>query len=216
MKITIKNGESVDNALKYLSDFLNERKDEYPILAGNLNIYVSLKGFGELICPENNKDYILTRNGVIDLEETRINESREFALDGWKKYMSAQRKQLDSAKHKVSLDVEYLKTAEKKQRKPETIEKRKMLLEKNRVELENAEKTIQLLNSLNAHVLENKIKWHYLKKCSKNAPYSYNISPSIIFENVNGETWHFTAYKSRYDTPYGFLKKGFPKPMNNA
>ena len=208
MKITIKNGESVENALTYLTDFLNAWKDEYPILAGNLNIYVTLKGFGERICPENDKEYVLSCNGIVDLEEAKINEKKEFTLAGWKKYIAAQYKHRDSAAHAVDLDIEYLKSAEKKKRKPETIEKRKRLLEDNRSLLKTAQDNINLLKELNNRVNENKIKWHIVKKVHGKNQYTYDIHAYIIFENVAGETWYFSSYTSKYTTPYGYLTKG--------
>ena len=40
MKLTIKSGETLENAMKYIQAFFDEMKDEYPILKTNLNGYI--------------------------------------------------------------------------------------------------------------------------------------------------------------------------------
>ena len=210
MKLTIKSGESVDNALKYLQEFLSARKEEYPILAGNLNIYITMKGFGNLICPENEKEYLLTREGVVDVEQNKVSASQKTALEGWETYVSVQLKKVRKAAEAVSLDEQYLESAEDKNRKPDAIEKRKRQLEKNRSELKEAEATAKLVQKLDTLVKEGKVKWRFLKSMDRKSPYNYEISPYIIFENVDGESWHFVSFESRYETPYGSLRKGLP------
>lgn len=214
MRLIIKSGESVEHAIKYLTDFLSQRKEEYPLLKSNMNIYVALEGFGHIICPENEKEYILTGEEVIDTEQINIAKSQEAALKGWKAYVSYHSKQVLSASRDVDTGIQHLETAEKKKLKPETIERRKRALEEYRRELKNSQKLAAFIHQLDSLVNEGKIKWFFEKHPQKSAYYIYNLTPNIIFEYMNGdvcEDWYFAGYMSQYETPFGSLHSGLPK-----
>lgn len=83
MKITIKAGESVENAMKYLQAFFDERKEEYPVLKSHMNVYVNVGGFGDVLCPDNDKILILNHDGAIDAEKQLQEEARVTILRRW-------------------------------------------------------------------------------------------------------------------------------------
>lgn len=214
MKLIIKSGESVEHAIKYLTDFLSQRKEEYPLLKSNMNIYVALEGFGHRICPENEKEYILTGEEVIDTEQINIAKSKEAALKGWKAYVSYHNKQVLSASRDVNVGIQYLETAEKKGLKPETIERRKHALEEYRCELKKSQELAAFIHQLDSLVTEGQVKWFFEKHTQKSTYYIYNFTPNIIFEYMNGdvcEDWYFAGYMSQYETPFGRLCGGLPK-----
>ena len=211
MKLTIKSGESVGNALQYLQDFLSKYKEDYPILIGNMNVYITIKGFGNVMCPENEKEFVLSRDGVEDTEPQKFFERQEWAKKGWEKFVSVQLNQRIKAFDAVEADIHYLNTAEKNGRKPATINKRKAQLELNRKILYKADKTVELVQKLNTKFKEGTIKWYFQKKLSSKSLHTYEIVPYIIFGNIDGEYWHFAAYESKWQTPYGSLRKGLPK-----
>ena len=131
-------------------------------------------------------------------------------MEGWKTYSAVQFRKVQKAAEAVSLDERYLDTAEEKNRKPEAIEKRKQQLEENRSELKKVEAIAEVVRKCNTLLEEGNVKWFFLKHKGRNKPYTYEISPFIIFENVDGESWHFASFESRYETPYGVLRKGLP------
>lgn len=210
MKLTIKSGESVDHAIQYLTEFLLERKEEYPLLKGNMNVYVTLEGFGHRNCPENEKEYILTDEQPIDVELSQLLAKKNEAKEGWKRYLAVQAKKVQSAASAVDLDIRYLETAEGKGRKPETIERRKAQLERNQTDLAQAKEWLELVQSLNEILNQGKIKWYFEKAKSSKSPYTYTITPYIIFEDGDGDNWHFVGFQSRYETAYGTLREGLP------
>lgn len=210
MKLVIKSGESVDNALAYLRDFLEGYKEEYPMLKGNMNIYVTLEGFGHRGCPDNEKEYVLTGGDPDDVEERNIGARKEEALAGWKNYVKAQYNKVKNFTTELDIAMRYIDTAEQKGRKPENVEKRKALVEKSKANLKEAEEMADVVGKLNDLLEAGNVKWYFVKHVSKSSPYNYKITPYIIFEDNAGAAWHFVGYENRYERPYGCLYSGLP------
>lgn len=210
MKLTIKNGESIENALQYLRDYLEKYKEDYPMLKGNMNVYVTLEGFGHKACPDNEREMILTGEQPVDVEASHILAKQKEALEGWKRYISVQYKKVRKASDAVDLDMRYLETAEEKDRKPDAIARRKEQLKQNERLLDKAEQTASLMMLLDARVDEGSIRWYFEKRKSSGSSYAYTITPYIIFEDVDGEDWHFVGFESRYEQAYGSVRPGLP------
>lgn len=126
MKVTIKSGESVENALKYLQEFLEKIKEEYPLLTRNMNVYFNLKGFGELICPENEKEYLLTKSDEIDVDVQLRKDARENLLAFWTDYLrrNTHVRSYSFLQRNIDTDRRYIDTAEAKGRRPDLVKKR--------------------------------------------------------------------------------------------
>lgn len=205
MKLTIKSGVTVDKALEYLTDFLSEVKEEYPILKGNMNVYLTLQGLDRRICPENEKEYVLTEEHIVDVEGSRIQVAKNELLEAWERFVQNTGRAVQNAKHKIEVDFQYLGTAEEKGRKPENIEKRKLQLENNQALLKQAKEKQEFVQMLNDCVKTGNIKWYFLKSVSRKSSYDYSIDANIIFHEVDGFTGYFGGYGM-----YRQLHEGFP------
>lgn len=198
MKLTIKSGESVDNALKYLQDFLTQYKEEYPMLMGNMNVYISLKGFGDCVCPENDENHILTGSGAVDVERVRKEEAKKVTLEGWKAYVRFEMLRPTKIEECIQREIDYLKSAEKKGRKPQTIEQHKSRLEELRTALPAAEEMNVLIKKLDEYVESEKYYWTFQKYATKNQPYNYMFYATMIFDDVDGYYSQFKGYRHKH------------------
>lgn len=209
MKLTIQRGESIENAIQYLQDFLENKKQEFPILHENMSIYFELKGFGERFCPDNKKNYILKENGPVDVDTLRQKTAKEATLDGWKRYLRHQCKNLGLIKSKIADEVRYLSVAEKMGRKPETIARHEHQLEAHQSDLLEAQSRNRLLQTLNDCVQSGNFKWFFAKDVLKQQPYNYTFRAGMFFENSDGFTGYFIGYRSEYGN-WGSLRSGLP------
>lgn len=206
MKLTIKKGESVESAIQYLTDFLNEYKEEYPILKGDMSVYVTLRGNDNRICPENEKEFILSEEYAVDVEGSRYAAAKENLLRMWKHTISNAARKVQVAQGKIDTDIRYLETAEEKGRKPENIVKRKTQLESNQMALRQAKEAYQWYQKLDTYVQENKVCWYYLKSVSSRSSYQYTLTAHIVFENIDGFTGYFICGNG-----YSNMREGLPQ-----
>lgn len=217
MKLVIKKGESVDDALQYLQDFLAEYSAEYPKLKSNMNIYITLEGYDRRICPENDKEFILTKEKLIDVEGEELEKKKLLALRSWQVFLLSQKDDVKRAEKNVTLDLRYINSAEERGRKPEAIEKRKELLAKNQKILKDEKDYNLFLKELNSLVEKNEIKWFFRKFISRKSAYDYTITPYIVFENDSIGCWYYEMYEDRRNSwcySPGKLKKGHPANTN--
>jgi len=77
MKIVVNKGESIENAMKSIKDFFEKDYSDYPILKNTLNLYVTLKNGEGQICPDNEKEYILSKGHAKDV----FAEDKNVAFD---------------------------------------------------------------------------------------------------------------------------------------
>lgn len=215
MRLKVKYGESVDNAIRYLQAFLEQYKDDYPILESNLNIYITLKAADEKRCPDNEREFILTESASIDAEQAKNAKYQAEALTSWTQFFHHKEFLYHRLLHNIEMDQDYIDTAEEKGRSPENIEKRRKQLEKAQERLINENQRMAFVKLLNDQIEEKQVKWLFLKCMLPNQHYDYYIQSYIIFENVAGESWHYVAppYGQPFE-PYTndskYLKKGLP------
>lgn len=214
MKITIKRGESVQNASQYLLEFLTQYEEQYPILKSDMNVYVTLTGFGSRICPENEKEYILSQNGVRDVEAERIAEAKEKLINEWNRYIKCVRKCAENVEKQLKSDMEYLETAVEKKRKPEMVERRRKAFEKKREDYKSLSAYCALLEELEEmRIKAAGVRWHFIKINQPKMTYVYTLKPYLIFVNTEGTAWHFQGFGGRYDVAP--LKKGMPPELQD-
>lgn len=209
MKLSIKSGESVDHAIQYLSDFLHTVKDEYPILKGAMNIYITLEGFGHKDYPENNKEYILTGESIEDVESQRIRESEKTLKGEWEKFCEYEAEKYLSVAKKVSYAKSALESAEKRNLTSKTIEQRKKNVAHAQNLLVDARARLDIILKLRQAVEHNQAILYTEKIINGKMIYSYTITPYYIFRDIDGYTGYFLVrqYKSN---SYGQLCTGLP------
>ncbi len=210
MKLTIKSGESIENALDYLRKQLEPYKDDFPLLKGNMNVYVTLEGFGHKDCPDNTKELVLSGDEPIDMEKSRVFAARKQALDGWERFYNKNLEDTIRYEAAIESDIRYIETAEEKGRKPENVEKRKKELLKNKAALQGTQEKNKLLVALNERVLSGNVEWLFNKQTKRNATYDYTLNPILVFKGIENRDWHFVYFESRWETPYGTLREGLP------
>ena len=205
MRLTIKSGESIENAMKYLQAFFDERKEEYPILKGNMNVYISLRGFGELICPENEKEYILTPNGIVDADEELLHAAISELNKAWKRWSNAQQECYDIRRieRMVEKDRQYLETAEEKGKRQELIDKREKQLNKNLERLKETKEEYAFYKRLIEHVNSGGAK-RFFAKNRGNRYRSPSITAYLVIEDFEGFTGHFHKGYMNRGLPYGY------------
>lgn len=209
MKLVIKSGESVENALNYLRDFLEDKREQYPLLKGNMNIYITLEGFGHREFPDNGKEYILSGEQVLDVEQSRLQATRKLVLVEWQAYLEERRLIVQKGEKEIKMDLNYLETADAKGRDPERVKLRQKQTEKKKVKLESAKEQLEMLETFNRSIAEGEVRWMYKKDISKKSPYIYELSAAIIFKYKDGSDWVFQwiGANSWRSNSYGILKK---------
>lgn len=216
MKLTIKSGESVDHAIQYLTDFLNAKKEEYPLLKGNMNIYITLEGYGHKDCPENQGEYVLTGESVEDVEHRRYDEARKLLKQAWERLLRSEASKFNHAVNEISKAESSLKSAEERNLVPRTIELRKKAVEKAKENLPPAEARYDLILKLKDIVDNNKVTLYFEKVVDGKMTYSYKITPYYIFENVDGFTGNFRGVQGKDGGFYGYLQEGLPYNYKKA
>lgn len=210
MKLTIKSGVSTAKAMMYIENFLDDNYKDYAFLKGNLNLYITLKDDENRNCPDNEKEYVLAAENTTDVEAEKIAAAKRKVLSSWKKHIEYHKRMLEKKIKEVSIDENYLATAKDKGRKPENIEKRQRLYQKNQIELRKMNETNDLLEKLDQCVNSRKMEWYITKwKGRRKTSYDYSFEVYLLFRNIGG----FTGYYE--ESPYhngrtGVLRKGLP------
>ena len=75
MRFIIPKGKRLKDALKNLSEFLEENYSEYPYASGNVNIYVNVTGKDRLPESENSREFVMGEDGnFVDSDNLLIEE----------------------------------------------------------------------------------------------------------------------------------------------
>ena len=202
MKIIINKGENIKNAINLLNNFILENYSEYPILKNTLNIYITLKNESDEVCPDNEKEYMLTNNYIIDILKERKQQALDELLIYWDHFRNRLSREIEKIENYIKLDENYINTSIEKNRKKENIEKKKKIYEKNKKDLDLLIKNKNFIDILNSKIIENKIKIKFIKENSINSIYNYNLNVSIIFENIDNENYYFDNNGLHKGLPY--------------
>ena len=131
MKLVIEGGITVDEAIELLRSFLNEQCAGYPYLKSKMNIYVDLKNDNRQICPNNEREFVVSGKKVLDILENEQQNIFSELLYRLHDYVKFFKQQCESNEQDIARNQKYLDTAEEKGRKKERIEQRKEELQKH-------------------------------------------------------------------------------------
>ena len=186
MKLTIKQGESIENALKYLQEYLELYKDEFPILKGNMNVYVTLEGFGHRGCPENDRELVLSREEIVDVEQIQKDRAYFKVKSVWEYSLSRNASQIKDVQREIRKDKEYLETAAEKGKRQDLIAKREKQKAKHEEELEKLTQRYLLLDRFNKALEDGRAVEFYVKRTRGKSAYSYNMDCCLVFDDIDG------------------------------
>lgn len=211
MKLTIKSGESIENAINYLINFLEQYKEDYPILKGNMNVYLTLKGFGSRNCPDNEAEFILSETLPVDVEaSSRMAKIKELT-DTWKSFYNTHEAHRVMAARNVKKCINSLNQAIERGLTQRTIERRDDALVSSNKTLSKADEYFQFLTVLNDRIVKNEVQFYVVKNIGSRSSYDYTFTAYIIFENVEGKNYYFSAHTNKYKASCGELYNGLPE-----
>lgn len=207
MKLIIKEGESVENAIKYLQDFLEKYKNEYPILKGNMNIYITLEGFGHKDCPENEKEFILSGNGdPVDVEQWRKEKAIEETFSVWKRIQEKHNASIEWVEKDIKREEEYLATAQEKGKRTDLIEKHQKQLETNKEKLNQLHEYSHYLDQLR-DAIRNRRAVLFFNRYNEKSPYSYELDFYFVFEDIDGADCYINRFGLKKGLPNGYVRR---------
>lgn len=190
MKIVINKGETIESAMKSIKEFLLENYSEYPILKNTMNTYVTLKNAEGQICPDNEKEYVLSKGQATDVFTKDKMISLDKRLSEWECFVHQHKRDLLTLKKNLDADKKYIDTAEEKGRKVETVEKRKVEYKKNKLKLEKGKEKENTIDFLDSLIQENRMQILYIKS-TDGSPYKYTLETIFVFNNINGYVGYF-------------------------
>ena len=204
MKLIIKQGECLDNALQYLQDYLAQFKEEYPILKGNMNINVNLEGFDHRVCPENEGELVLTGENTFDLSQSRKDEAFNEVLNVWKREMEWNAREIKNTHIDIERDNYYLATAEEKGKRQDLIDNRKKQLAENEEWLESLTQQSLIFNKFDNALVNGNARIHYVKHKMGNSVYTYTMECIIVFDNIDGLYGYCDRHGFKTGLPYWY------------
>lgn len=206
MKLIIKSGESAENAVSFLQEFLSQYRQNYPVLKGDMIVFITLEDCEHRICPDNREEYILTSEEIVDVETRLRQESFDKVISWWKEFVVSKQEIVSKVEKILIADIRYLKAAEEKKRRKDLIENRLKKKERNQVLLQQVTETYNYVLLLDDMFRNGNFSTVYLKQTHRGKPYGYDLDCYIVFQSMDGSIWHFGKYG---------LHKGFPDQRQN-
>lgn len=81
MRLTVKKGQDYKTAFQNIIDFLDNNNNGYQYLSKDLNIYINLANNKSQIHPDSKKHFVITSEGVQDVQEIEFDNARKMLLD---------------------------------------------------------------------------------------------------------------------------------------
>lgn len=200
MKLVINRGTTVKSAIEQISDFLESNYASYPVLKSNMNVYITLDNSNGQVCPDNEKEFVISANGVKDTQAEMKKRALKKALDKWQIFYNHCKSDIKSCEANIQRDVNYLETAKEKERKAINIEKRKLEFEKNTKQLEKSKGIYDTVRILDKALEEHKCLFHFFVSTGRNK-YQMSMECVLVWEDIEGYTCHFTHGKLRDGKP---------------
>ena len=197
MKISVPQGETLENALAYLDGYLSQYKDTYGVLRGRLNLYISLESEDHTLCPDEECNIELTGEGAYDLDESKFDAVKFVVLQRWKRYVNAVRSRPDLLQAKVYRVQKILDASGGLDLSEEVVQKRQEDVEEAIQCLEEALKERELVNTLEQRIKDNEFRW-ILQRLGEEGDYKeFYPAAYLFFEDKDRGTYYYPGPTSR-------------------
>lgn len=190
MRIVIEKGYDSKIMMAILSNFIFKHAEEYPILKENMIVDITLKNKINQIDPDNEREFYLGENELRNYKAER-EEYYDYRLnEEWEDFI------FDSSlsiMKEIQKDKNYILTATEKGRKPENIEKRKLLLAKNERRLAEEQNRMKKLHPFIELYEKKQVKFQYEVD-------EWGDSFKAVIFDIDGENYTFEYSFEIYGT----------------
>lgn len=191
MRIRIKNGSNLQQALSELVKYLEDQRQM--LCEKDMDIYFQIAG--EL--PENETVLAVSNNGVEDISGTRFEEKKAALLRDWRYFVHTNIKEIQEIKSEISKCKKYLENAEKNNRSEENVKNRKVLLDGYQSSLKRKHWVKNSYEKFSKEIEEN------------NVEYVFHDWQQYIIGSLDGEIYYFHTYYYK-GKKVRYIKKGYP------
>ena len=192
MKLVIESGITVDTALEQLKNFFNTQCADYPYLKSKMHVYVDLINDRRQVCTDNEKEYAISKDQVVDVLEQEELDIFFGMIDRLGYDLQLLKKKREEKERDITRDKIYLDTAEKKGRKKERIEQRKVDLQEHLAQYAKLQNSIEeyesVINEINNWRFKSKVNIRTEKKYGRNKR-AYEL---ILFGQFKTFQWAFS------------------------
>ena len=192
MKLVIESGITVDTALEQLKNFFNTQCADYPYLKSKMHVYVDLINDRRQVCTDNEKEYAISKDQVVDVLEQEELDIFFGMIDRLGYGLQLLKKKREEKERDITRDKRYLDTAEKKGRKKERIEQRKVDLQEHLAQYAKLQNSIEeyesVINEINNWRFKSKVNIRTEKKYGRNKR-AYEL---ILFGQFKTFQWAFS------------------------
>ena len=192
MKLVIESGITVDTALEQLKNFFNTQCADYPYLKSKMHVYVDLINDRRQVCTDNEKEYAISKDQVVDVLEQEELDIFFGMIDRLGYDLQLLKKKREEKERDITRDKRYLDTAEKKGRKKERIEQRKVDLQEHLAQYAKLQNSIEeyesVINEINNWRFKSKVNIRTEKKYGRNKR-AYEL---ILFGQFKTFQWAFS------------------------
>ncbi len=192
MKLVIESGITVSEAVEQLKMFFSGQCADYPYLKSKMNVYVDLKNDKRQICPNNEKEFVLSNQKFVDVLEK---EQQGIFVDMLNRLLSRMRvliQQCVCEEQSIAKDQKYLDTATEKGRKKERIAQRKNELlehQKKYMELQSRIRIYKcIINAINEGQFERQVSVRTEKQYGRNN----RVYEMILSGQLDDFKWNYS------------------------
>jgi len=190
VKIVVEQGTSMDETLELVVSFLKNNYSDYSLLKGNLNMYITLKNDLGQVCPDNEREFVLSHNNVVDVVRVAKEQAYKDALRAWDFYIAGIDWEISRINKRLKTNMKYIDSAVVENRKQENVDKRIAENSQLKKRLDVVERDMFIVRSLD-NVLRNGSCDKIFIQHTYGSVYKYDIECVFIFKDVEGFTGYF-------------------------
>jgi hypothetical protein len=160
MKLIFDKNLELYDIIRLLSDFLQDKADDYRLLKNDMTVTVLLENVVGLDDPDNERVFHFNNEDLTKYDEEKKEQAAFKLSEEWISYTIDSRK---SMKDHIETDKNYLATANEKNRSLQNIERRKKTLQRHERELVIEEERMAFISRFIDLVNEGNVKYEFVK-----------------------------------------------------